>query len=134
MSVPYTSLDVLKYMTLRVRRTIDWTTESLCAADDVAEDEIDALNELANEFDALLGPLREVWNHYSDGRQIKTRIEIEDGHIFDQVWHPDPSKDSEQSFSGRLIADPGENNGTFVVHIVPPQEVTVHRFPPLKSV
>ena len=134
MTVPYTSMDVLKYMAYRVRNTISWTVDSLPIEGDDGEHEIDALCALAEEFETLLGPLCEAWNHYSDGREIQTSREIEHGFTTSHVWHPDPAQDTEQTYSGRLLADPGENNGTYEVRIVPPQEVTVRTFPPLRAV
>ncbi|NKY60348.1 hypothetical protein [Nocardia flavorosea] len=127
----YTSLDALKYLAREVINTIEWTLDSL-SGNGVSEDdhyEIEALWGLAEQTSELLGPLVEDWNHYSDGREISSQVEIEYGHVYEHRWHPDPTVDKPSVSTGRLLADPGEDNGTYEVRIVPPQSVTVHRFP-----
>lgn len=129
---PYTSIDALKYLAYEVETTVGWTVESL-ADDGVDEDrhpqigEIWGLIEMVRE---VLGPIPEAWNNYSDGREIVSRVEVEPGLTFSHCWHPDPDRNKPQVHTGRRLSDPGEDNGTYEIRIVPPQSVTVHLFPP----
>ncbi|MFE3277576.1 hypothetical protein [Nocardia sp. NPDC059239] len=114
-----------------MRRTIEWTIDSLGDRFDCWDtDEIDALAELPAGFDTLLAPLAEAWNQYSDGRPVMTRVEIEEGCTFEHLWHPDPSQDSAQTVTGRLMADPGQDNGGYVITILPPSALVLELTPP----
>ncbi|WP_280505797.1 hypothetical protein [Nocardia farcinica] len=134
MSTPnYTSLDALKYMAYRVTDTVSWTLDSLSGRGICSDehDELAAIDAMRDEVKEVLGPLVEQWGRYSDGREVRTRVEIERGHIFDHLWHPDPAKDDESYvITGDRTADPGEDRGTYEITITPPQSVTVKLFPP----
>lgn len=127
----YTSLDALKYLALEISRTVGWATDSLCGSGVFEGDppEIEAICQMVDDMNALLGPLAEAWNHYSDGREIKTTVEIEHGFSYDHTWHPDSSKDTARVVKGKLLADRGEDNGSYEIHITPPQSVTARTFP-----
>lgn len=127
----YTSLDALKYLAREVRRTVDWTTDSLFGSGIFENDppEVEAICQMVDDMESLLRPLPEAWNRYSDGREIRVSVEIERGHSYDHLWHPDPSKNAAKVIRGRLLADPGEDNGTYEIRIVPPQTVQVQVFP-----
>lgn len=131
MTITYSSLDALKYLAIDISRTVGWTTDSLCSSGVFDNDppEIEAICQMVEDMNALLGPLVEVWNRYSDGREIKTTVEIEPGFSYDHTWHPDPSKNAASVVTGKLLADPGEDNGTYEIRIVPPQTVEVRTFP-----
>ncbi|MEU2013047.1 hypothetical protein [Nocardia sp. NPDC019302] len=129
--VDYDTLDALKYLIRRVEDTVDWTTDSLFGKGISSDDhpEIEAISQLVDVIGDILGPLSEAWGHYADGREIVTRVEIEDGHGFEHVWHPDPAKNQPKVVTGKLLADPGEDNGTYEIRITPPQSVEVRTFP-----
>ena len=127
----YTSLDVLKYLVRDIRRTLEWTLDSLgdqgISSDDYVE--LSAIEAMSAEADRLCMPLIEAWNHYSDGREVVTTVEIEHGHVYSMLWNPDPTKDVARVHEGKLLADPGEDNGRYEIHVTPPQSVVVQTFP-----
>ncbi len=127
----YTSLDVLKFLIRDLERTLDWTLDSLgeqgLAVD--AHPELEAIEALGAEAARLCGPLVEAWNRYSDGREVLTTVEIENGHVYSMLWNPDPTKDVALVHRGKLLADQGEDNGRYEIHVTPPQSVTVRTFP-----
>jgi hypothetical protein len=131
MTAPYTSLDVLKYLARHIRRTVDWTTDGLSGKEIYADEhpEIEAIEDLADETEKLLGPLAEAWDRYSDGRQIMLRVEIENGHHYEHIWYPDPATNVRRTVTGKLIADPGEDNGSYEIEIIPPQTICIQTFP-----
>ncbi|WP_280393181.1 hypothetical protein [Nocardia wallacei] len=122
-------MDVLKYLARQVRRTVDWTTDAM-AGDGIDRPELDTLCDLADDVDALLGPLVEAWNQYSDGRPVLTKVDIERGHVYEHIWHPDPRKNKLAILTGQRIADPGQDNGSYEITVTPPDKVTVALFPP----
>jgi len=129
--VDYDSLDALKYLVRHVERTVDWTTDGLSGKEIYGDDhpEVDAIHRLVDDLGEVLAPLSEAWGTYSDGREITTRVEIEPGHHYEHLWHPDPAKNKAHVLTGNLLADPGENNGTYEIVITPPQSVVVRVFP-----
>jgi hypothetical protein len=127
----YTSLDALKYLARHIERTVDWTTDGLSNKGIYSDEhvELEAIHSLVDDLGDILGPLSEAWGHYSDGREIVTTVEIEPGHSHEHAWHPDPAKNLPRVVTGKLLADPGEDNGTYEIRIVPPQTVEVRTFP-----
>ena len=133
----YNSLDALKYLAKRTNGTVGWVADSAsCALADhphpaiSIEPELDALSEFIDEMNSLLGPIVLDWGNYSDGRPVSTRVDIEQGYTFEHVWHPDPAKNTAGVLTGRRQADPGEDNGSWEVHILPPSTVRVVLLPP----
>ena len=134
---PYDVLDAVKYLARRTRSTVDWTVDSMSAAICMEkniscdlEDEFEALSQLVDDIDALLGPVALNWDRYSDGRPVSTRTEIEFGHQYEHLWHPNPAMNTVQVLKGRRIADPGEDNGSWEITILPPSTVQVILLPP----
>ncbi|MGY2019367.1 hypothetical protein [Nocardia gipuzkoensis] len=127
----YTQFDALQWLAYRVKSVVGWTTDSIawssldnCPGDD-HEPELTALGDLIEEMNAVLSLLVGHWGKYSDGRDVVTRVRIEDGHELSHLWSPDLDTDKPKTFTGRLLADPGEDNGKYEVRIIPPQTVEV---------
>ncbi|MEV0357164.1 hypothetical protein AB0H71_13990 [Nocardia sp. NPDC050697] len=131
--IGYTHLDVIKYMRFEMGWCIDSVTDSLFGAapgeggcdPDVAE----RLQSLREQMIAVAAPLTHDWGVYSDGRRVWSEVEIERGHGHIHVWHPDPAKNTERIVTGKLLADPGMEAGTYEVTVTPPQTLTVRTFP-----
>ncbi|WP_280265369.1 hypothetical protein [Nocardia wallacei] len=138
MSAPsYNAHDALKYLVRRAKSTIEWSTDS--AAWQLAferpsgvdlEPELEALHGFLDEVDKVLGPIALAWSNYSDGRPVMTRVEIEHGSVYEHLWHPDPAVDKPHLLTGRRIADPGTDNGSWRIFITPPSSLTVELLPP----
>ncbi|MBF6350333.1 hypothetical protein IU448_15100 [Nocardia flavorosea] len=131
----YNSLDALKYLARRMRSTVDWTTDSmwasLSAESGLSLDiELDALGQLVTDMDSLLGSVALDWDRYSDGRPVTTRVDIEFGHRYEHLWHPDPAQNKAEVLNGRRLADPGEDRGSWEIHISPPSTLHVVLLPP----
>lgn len=129
----YTELDVIKYMRFNAGWHIDGVIDSLA---EVLTDEnggepreIERLESLRRELVAAAAPLTHDWGVYSDGRRVWSEAEIERGHGYIHLWLPDPAKNAEQVVTGKLLADPGMEGGSFEVTITPPQTLTVRTFP-----
>ncbi|MBF6363183.1 hypothetical protein IU436_20255 [Nocardia farcinica] len=138
MSSPnYTAFDCLQWLAYRCKSTVDWVVDAVVLDhfDDPNRGEphemaIGGLEALIDEMDKILGPLVGHWGKYSDGRDVVTHVEIERGQYYTHLWSPDPTMDKPSTFIGRLIADPGQDNGTYEIHIRPPQTLEVVIHPP----
>lgn len=132
MTAPYTSVDALKYLARYVRRTVNWTVDCLAMKDLFCDEhvELDAICQMADDLGALVGPLVEAWDRYSDGRPVESSVEIAPGQTFTHLWHPDPARNQPGTVTGRVLADPGVDHGTYEVRIIPPRTLSVVLHPP----
>ncbi|WP_024801174.1 hypothetical protein [Nocardia sp. BMG51109] len=137
----YTADDALKYLARRVKTDLEWATDSI--GWELAfvphpgldfEPQLDGLSDLLDELMKTLGPIVLDWHHYSDGRPVTTKVEVEYGHIFERTWHPNPAVDTPEVITGKRSADPGTpDRGTYEIHIRPPSTVEVVLLPPKPS-
>lgn len=126
----YSAADALKYLRILVGREVDSAVERLYDELQVdAHPELERLWDLGKRIAAVIDPLDLDWDRYSDGRRVQSSAEIEQGHTFVHLWQPDPDSESERRFTGDLLADPGQSKGTYEATIVPPQTVTIRKFP-----
>lgn len=123
-----TASDALLWTVLEMDGLFDWISETLT---ELEKD--DAANSLWR-FQSKVRELASAANlsmYYSDGRIAKTSAEIEENFTASHLWEPDPTEDKPISWDGRLSVDPGRpDRGGYVVHVVPPQTVTVTLTPP----
>lgn len=138
----HTDLDVLKYLTAIANSQTEWAVDyiygnaffGLSDADssrveDVLDDPLDALSLLPKhmlEAIQLIEPDFAIHSGtYSDGRQVQSRIVVEDGLLCPYLWHYDPAQDFPETLTGTLSADPGQYRGTYEIKILPPQSFDV---------
>lgn len=100
--------DYLKYAAARLHSCTDWAIDSIAGSicDHGHEDELNDLSDIAAEINGIAA---DFGNRliYSDGRVVKTRKEIEQGHTIEHIWHPDPVQNKAHSWRGKLLHDPG---------------------------
>ncbi|GAB5904575.1 hypothetical protein [Mycobacteroides chelonae] len=114
--------DMLKYAAALLAARLEWITDEITGSGcdhGGHEPSIDALCDTGiqiSELASLCGdPLR-----YSDGRQVKSTREIEQGVITSHVWYPDPGQEKPQSWRGALRHDPDEPSpGVYEVTLTP---------------
>ncbi|TDH57521.1 hypothetical protein E2F47_01755 [Mycobacterium eburneum] len=94
--------DALKYAAARLEACADWVLDSIGGSMCDREGHEDELNAIADvvscvaELAARFGDPR----HYSNGRLVKTRRQIEDGLVTEHIWHPE--SEPSQSWRGSL--------------------------------
>ncbi|TSD47960.1 hypothetical protein FFI94_018770 [Rhodococcus sp. KBS0724] len=138
----FTSLDALKYLTAFVQTQTDWAVDAIgCNAysdlsredadriENAISDPIDTIEHLAKHMLEVVQVLEPGFDpstgKYSDGRRVRSHVEIEYGRSFSNLWHCDPNQDSAQTLTGTLSADPGQYRGTYEISIIPPQSIEV---------
>ncbi|WP_458681652.1 hypothetical protein [Prescottella equi] len=125
----YTANDALAYLLLLVRERLEWGTDAIAgnipsvntsAAELYAGNEyvLDHLSDLIKDVDHI-GARHVHATTYSDGRPVRSRIELEDGSIFSHLWHPDPAQESE-----RRVELP-RTRGSITVRIAPPSTLEI---------
>lgn len=101
--------DALKYAAALLRDRTDWALDAIGGSDcnrHGHEVELDAIHSAIASVSKLAEQLGD-WQHYSDGRIVKSGAQIEDGVYTEHVWHPDPSQEQVHSWRGQLRSDPG---------------------------
>lgn len=114
----YTTSDVTAWAVHDALQTLDWTLDSLsCNGVDTDRDEFDAIDTARRNLQSAAG----LVDAYSDGRPIETRVWIADNEIrVSHLWHYRPSNKGESLlFTGKRLADPGEDNGSYSVFANP---------------
>lgn len=111
----YTTEDVLAWAVRKAINTLDWVPDSLsCNGIDTEGPEFDALETARKD---LIAAAKSV-DHYSDGRPVESRIDIETGVYTTYVWPYRATNVGERLlFSDRRSADPGEDNGIYRVYV-----------------
>lgn len=114
--------DMLKYAAALLADRLEWIGDEITGSgcdQDGHETPVNALCDTGIEISELASqygdPLR-----YSDGRQVKSTREIEQGFITSHVWYPDPGQEKPQSWRGILLHDPDEPSpGVYEVTLTP---------------
>lgn len=93
-------IDHLKYLAVESKSQLDYVIDRLCQANaeyPLTEDEhevllsmLEGLQRTVTESAATFCHGSEDFGRYSDGRPVRTHLEIEDGVIFEHRWHPQP--------------------------------------------
>lgn len=118
---PSRDVDRLIYAALSARTGIDWATGSASDHghwDDCCGPECDALDNASDQLAAAVNQFR----RYSDGRPIRSTIDVEPGHRFTHTWPPgpDPQPGPIELCRGELSrCDADRSRGTFIVWIHP---------------
>ncbi|MDQ1201081.1 hypothetical protein [Rhodococcus sp. SORGH_AS_0303] len=109
----YTTEDVLVWAVRKAINTLDWVPDSLSGnGTDTEGPEFDALDTARMDLIAAA----KLVDHYSDGRPIESRIDIEDGVFTTHVWPYRATNLGEQLlYTNRRSADPGEDHGAYSV-------------------
>ncbi|WFS11855.1 hypothetical protein [Rhodococcus aetherivorans] len=124
MTVNHTPTDALIYAAMLVRSRIEWATDTLSDQLDehthaAVEYILDALGSLAKDVDDVAASHYRS-PRYSDGRPIRSRLEIPDRNsVFEHLWPADPTRATEQHIA---LSGYGTRH---VVHICPPSTLTV---------
>lgn len=112
--------DAIKYLAAKLVARTDWAIDSIggaeCDHGDGHDLELGALCDAVAEVKAFAAEFAGDPNFYSDGRRVRTEVEIVPGLHTSQVWHPIVERDQVQSWTGRLLSDPGvPSPGTYRV-------------------
>ncbi|MEE2058269.1 hypothetical protein [Rhodococcus artemisiae] len=117
--------DTLAEVATLVKTQLDWITDEICSNvqdnDDAARIEValDALSDLATKVVELAARRLDTAT-YSDGRPIRSRIELnEQNSVFSHLWPSDPALATEQRVE---LSGHGSHA---IVHIVPPSTLRV---------
>jgi hypothetical protein len=98
--------DALTYLALLAEQRLDWAGESVSAnsADADLETETEALGDLADTCrDTLRQVFGQVPTRYSTGRLVRSTVDIEEGHPFTVLWHPDPTHGQPHTCRGAAL-------------------------------
>lgn len=124
--VPYTRDDLLKYFSRRAASYIDWVVDT---SEDSESEPMESLADFGVAIKQLTLPLiGDDWDKYSDGRAVELTVEVQHGHKFTQLWHPDPAKDVKRTYTGALT----EKGGTYTIEVIPPGTICVAKHAPEK--
>lgn len=124
----HTPTDSLRYLESHVGNGLEYVIDRLgwSLLDGLTEDETEDLqNILESLHDAIVTERKSHTDnryYYDDGRAVKSRADIEEGHHVEQVWHPNPKAEPEpHSWRGNLSSgDPDQASpGVYEVTITP---------------
>lgn len=110
----YTGTDVVLNAAAIAARAMEWAPESLVENVGVNPDrtEIQVLDASFRQMTSALALAAE----YSDGRPVRTVLEIDPGHVVVHVWPYRATHRSERVvYEGPRAADPGQDNGRYRV-------------------
>jgi hypothetical protein len=128
MTINHTPTDALSYLLLLIRDRLEWATDQIggntpsinATADEMYDGNEHVLNDLSDlvkDVEHIALPHLDSTS-YSDGRPIRSSIEIQEGHTFSHVWHPDPTQERKRTVPVQI---PG---GEAQVTITPPAMLT----------
>lgn len=128
MTTNHTPTDALAYLLLLVKQRVEWATDQIggnIAMDgDTAEQlysrnefVLDSLDDLIRDAEHIALPHLDAAT-YSDGRPIRSSIELGGSTTFQHLWHPDPAQESERTVPVRM------HNADAVVTIAPPSTLS----------
>lgn len=115
-SSPLRADDAIKYAAAILHERTSWACEAIGTSeecgnteqwgDDVHGDQLEAISLVVAEITALAAQFGDQ-RHYSDGRLLTSRADIEVGMYTTHIWHPDPSREMPLRWRGELLHDPG---------------------------
>lgn len=124
----HTPTDSLRYLEARIGSGLEYVIDRLgwSLLDGLTEDETEDLQNILESLQAEIQAQRKShtanrW-YYDDGRAVKSRADIEEGHYTEQVWHPDPGAEPEpHSWRGNLLSGEPDvaSPGIYEVTITP---------------